>query len=330
MDADDLYGLALEEFVGARNALAKELRKADNREEAAAVAALRRPSIAAWSVNQLVRTQSRAVEELFDAGDALRDAQSDLLGGGGDARVLRTAADRERAAVDALVERARGLLSSTGDELSTTIVDRVAETLHAAALDEDARDQVRHGRLERELRHVGLGLGLGAGDATPPRPGARTAEQPPSGAAKAKRKRDTSESPSAAAESKRASKPQRETPDADPAAPEDQAASAPATPSAAGKRAERERAAAQREEAERVRRERAAVRREARAGHVAARRRADAATRALHAAEASRDDALEALRDAEAAVDAAAKQAADASASLKRAETHLAAAERRP
>ena len=59
--------------------------------------------------------------------------------GGGDASALRDAARRERDAVDALIEAARGLLSSEGHELSPTTIDRVTETLQAAALDEDAR-----------------------------------------------------------------------------------------------------------------------------------------------------------------------------------------------
>ncbi len=48
-------------------------------------------------------------------------------------------------------------MSSEGHELTQATLDRVSDTLHAAALDEDARGQVREGCLERELRHVGLG-----------------------------------------------------------------------------------------------------------------------------------------------------------------------------
>ena len=169
MDVDDLYGLPFDEFVPARNALARELRKAGKRDEAAEVSALRKPSVAAWAVDQLVRTQRKAVSELFDAGDALRAAQDDVLAGRGDGQSLRAAVDRERTAVDALAAAARGLLSSDGHELSPTIVERVADTLHAAALDDEAREQVREGRLERELRHVGLGV-LGAPPAGAPAP----------------------------------------------------------------------------------------------------------------------------------------------------------------
>jgi hypothetical protein len=171
MEPDDLYGLPLDRFIPERTALARDLRSRKERDDAAAVAALRKPSVAAWAVNQLMRSQGSAVADLFAAGDALRGAQADLLAGRGDGRTLRAAGERERAAVDTLVDAARGLLTTEGHELSPAVVERVADTLHAAALDEDAREQVRAGRLERELRHVGLGLGEAAPAApAPPRP----------------------------------------------------------------------------------------------------------------------------------------------------------------
>lgn len=158
MDIDDLYGAPLDRFVAERTQLAKALRKDGRREEAAEVAALRKPSVAAWAVNQLIRTQGRSVKDLFKAGDALQKAHDLATAGRGDAQALRKATQIERATVDTLVEAARGLLTSEGHELSPAVIDRVSETLRAAALDPDARAQVGEGRLERELRHVGLGL----------------------------------------------------------------------------------------------------------------------------------------------------------------------------
>jgi hypothetical protein len=190
MEPDDLYGLPLDRFVAERGALAKALRADRRRDEAKEVAGLRKPSVAAWAVNQLVRTQDARVGELLAAGDALRSAQEDLLAGKGDARTLRAAGDRERAAVDALVEAARGLLTSGGLELSEPVVERVADTLHAAALDEDAREQVQAGRLERELRHVGLGLGLGEGAAAPVPAAPTRARAKPAGKPAAKERKD--------------------------------------------------------------------------------------------------------------------------------------------
>ncbi len=174
MEVDDLYGLPLEQFVPQRTALSRELRAQGRREEAGEVTRLRKPSVAAWAVNQLVRTQGTAVRELFGAGDELREAHERAISGRGDGASLRAAADRERAAVDDLIGAARGLLSGEGHELSPAIVDRVAETLHAAALEDQAREQVRDGRLERELRHVGLGE-LAAGGVSSPAPARKPA-----------------------------------------------------------------------------------------------------------------------------------------------------------
>ena len=169
VDRRDLYGLPLERFIAERNALAKELRAEGCRDDAARVAAMRKPSLAAWAVNQLVRTQRRAVTALFDAGDALARAQSDLLTGRGEARALREAGQRERASVTKLVEAASGLLTSEGHELSPSILERVSETLHAAALDEHARAEAEDGCLHRELRHVGLGADRAVPSAAPRR-----------------------------------------------------------------------------------------------------------------------------------------------------------------
>jgi hypothetical protein len=157
MNAQDLYGLPLDRFVPEREALAKALRKQDRREEAAEVAALRKPSVAAWAVNQVIRTQRSAVAGLFEAGDALQRAHSELLAGHGDGIALREALAREREAVSELAENARGLLDSEGHELTQTVFERVSETLHAAALDPDARSQAQDGCLRRELRHIGVG-----------------------------------------------------------------------------------------------------------------------------------------------------------------------------
>jgi hypothetical protein len=168
MEPDDLYGLPLDRFTQERNALARQLRQAGRREEAQAVAKLRKPSLAAWAVNQLVRTQRREIDALFRSGDALQKAQTDLISGRGDPQALRDAVDAERTAVDQLIDRARGLLSGEGDELTPPKLEQVSETLHAAALDEEARTRVRDGSLDRELQHVGLGA-LSAGGGTPKR-----------------------------------------------------------------------------------------------------------------------------------------------------------------
>jgi vacuolar-type H+-ATPase subunit I/STV1 len=155
---DALYGLPLSEFTRSRDALAKELRKEGKREEADRVKSLRKPSAAAWVVNQLARTQRRDAKRLLDAGDALRDAYEKLSAGKGDATGVRRASEEQRQTAAALLELAPGLLDREGQAPSQATLDRVGETLHAVALDDDARREFEAGRLTRERRASGLPL----------------------------------------------------------------------------------------------------------------------------------------------------------------------------
>jgi hypothetical protein len=175
-EPSDLYGLPREGFVPARLELAKAMRKEGRREEAGVVASLGKPSVAAWAVNQLVRTRARDIAALFAAGDVLEHAQSELLAGRGDATALREAVARERDAASKLGELARGLLSSDGHQPTPTTLARVSESLHAAALDADARAQVKDGCLVREVRHIGLGQ---SSVGSQPASGSRSRTQPP-------------------------------------------------------------------------------------------------------------------------------------------------------
>src|SRR4051794_34207152 len=174
--ADDLYGLPLEQFVPERDALAKRLRAEKRRAEADEIKALRKPSVAAWAVNQAVRSQPKAARALWDAGDALVAAQDDLLAGRGDAAGLRAAAEGERTALDALLDAARGLLTSAGRDLGEGTIERARETLHAAAIEPATREDVAAGRATRERAHSGLG---GFGEAAMPAPAARTPRAAP-------------------------------------------------------------------------------------------------------------------------------------------------------
>ena len=157
-EADDLYGLALDEFVPARDALAKRLRADGRREDAEAVAALRKPSVSAWAANQAVRTQPKAARELWDAGDELRRAHAAIVGGKGKGKGdrLREATARHRAALRPLVEAASCLLDHRGHSLSRQTIERVGDTLHAASLDPSVRDEAAAGRLTGDHRYAGL------------------------------------------------------------------------------------------------------------------------------------------------------------------------------
>jgi hypothetical protein len=159
---DALYGLPLEQFTPERDELVKRLRKEGDRDGAARVKKLRKPTVAAWAVNQVARSQPKAIRELGKAAEALGKAQAAVLSGKGSADKLRAASERERAAVQVLMEAARGLLTGNGKALSESTLEDVADTLRAAALDEDTRELVLAGRVDRERRAAGLGSGLDA------------------------------------------------------------------------------------------------------------------------------------------------------------------------
>jgi hypothetical protein len=149
--ADDpialLYGLPLEDFVARRDALAKEARAAGDRERAAEIKQLAKPTRAAWAVNQLVHSRPEEVRALVAAGEALAGAQEQLLDGA-DPAVLRSAADASRALVDALAAEA---------PVDGATKDKVRATLHAATVDEDVRAEVAAGRVLKERSASGFG-----------------------------------------------------------------------------------------------------------------------------------------------------------------------------
>jgi hypothetical protein len=146
--ADLLYGVPLDEFTGARNAAAKELRDRGRGADADEVKALAKPTVAAWAVNQLSRRRHADLDEFLDAAAAARDAQ---LGGSDDPR---DAIARQRRALESLVAAARDEL---GGDASETVAARIRQTLEAAAVDDEAAEAVRQGRLVKELEPAGFG-----------------------------------------------------------------------------------------------------------------------------------------------------------------------------
>ena len=153
---DRLYGLPLDEFTAARNELARACRADGDRDGAERVKALPKPSVAAWAVNQLARKEQGGVRALLAAGERLRAAQAELLAGGsGDE--LREASATLRAAVSELVPPARAIVASGGRAATEATMDRIAETLRAAATGEEGRELLERGRLTSDLDATGFG-----------------------------------------------------------------------------------------------------------------------------------------------------------------------------
>ncbi len=152
---DRLYGADLDEFVKERAAAVKELRSEGRRDDAAVVAKLAKPSVAAWIVNRVAHDEPGLVNDLLDAGARVRDVQL----GAGSATDLRTAAEEQEAALRAVMRKAEKAAAARGSSTPATL-EKVRETLRAGALDADLAEQVRRGVLVREQRAVGFPLGV--------------------------------------------------------------------------------------------------------------------------------------------------------------------------
>jgi len=165
-DVDGLYALPRAEFVGARNALARRLRAAGETEAAARVARLRKPSAPVWAIDRLARSDPAGIDRLLDATDRLRATQ---LGRAGTEDVGAVSA-AQRAALEALVERAVALLRGGEGAGSPDTRARIAATLLGAAADPRRRADLRRGRLDRELAAPGFEVFAGSRPAAVPGP----------------------------------------------------------------------------------------------------------------------------------------------------------------
>ena len=166
-EIDKLFALPLEEFTAARNELAKRLAKDGEKERADEVRGLAKPSVPVWTINQLARSEKPMVRALLDAGAKLRRAQEQALGGG-NPDALRSAQSEEREALRALTHRAGEILREAGKPAGQAVLERINGTLGAAAVTEDAREDLKAGRLTSELRMSGF-ESLAGFEAPPPR-----------------------------------------------------------------------------------------------------------------------------------------------------------------
>ena len=202
-EIDKLYGIPLDEFVHDRDELAKRLRRDGEREAAEQVKKLRKPSAGAWALNQAVRRRRKETDALLAAGERLRAAHESLMSGGDQAE-LRDAMREERELASGLADCAEAIASETGKS-GPALRERVRSTLHAAAVDKEAREELATGRFVREREAVGLGPFGAAAVAPPPKTRPKRERTPPKAA-----KRDRTTDPSAAEREKAAERGRKE------------------------------------------------------------------------------------------------------------------------
>lgn len=138
--AAELYALPPAEFTAARNARAA----ASDPALAKRVKALRKATVAAWTVNLLAREGQLA--EAVELSAALREAQDDL-----DSAELSRLGRQRRALVAGLASQAVELARSAGVAVSGAARDDVEKTINAAVVDASAAAAVLTARLVAPL-----------------------------------------------------------------------------------------------------------------------------------------------------------------------------------
>jgi hypothetical protein len=150
--AEELYALPPAEFTGTRNQWAKQTKADGDAELANRVTELRKPSVAAWVVNMMMRHQGEQMTQVLELGASLRQAQEEL-----DGEALRELTRQRRQLTTAVTGQGRELARELGQKLTETVADQVQGTLHAAMVDEDAAAAVRSGLLVSALTATGVG-----------------------------------------------------------------------------------------------------------------------------------------------------------------------------
>jgi len=130
-EVDRLYQAPLAEFTAARNALAARIKAAHGADAAAHVKTLAKPSIIAWTLNQLYWRHQPEFMALLLAGDQLRLAQQQRLGGH-EVDVAPPTRARQ-AAIEALLALAADLLKEGGHQPSPDTRQRLQASLDALA-----------------------------------------------------------------------------------------------------------------------------------------------------------------------------------------------------
>lgn len=150
--AAELYALDPGEFTARRQALVAAAREAGEREAAAQIAALRRPTRAAWVVNRLSRENPELTAEFATLADQLRSAHLAL-----DGAQLRELSKERRRLIDAATVAA---YAAAGIATPTAALrDEVTATLGAVLADPDIAARFNTATLVTAEDQSGFGPG---------------------------------------------------------------------------------------------------------------------------------------------------------------------------
>ena len=148
---DALFKVPLTEFIGRRKELAARLKQTGYADEAEQVKALTKPSISAWTVNQLYWNHRDEFDELISTGQRFRKAQAS-----GKMVNMREALDARREALAQLSDLATEILTEAGHNPSLDVLRRITTTLEALSSLASFSDDTTPGRLTQDIDPPGF------------------------------------------------------------------------------------------------------------------------------------------------------------------------------
>ncbi|PZF11425.1 hypothetical protein DEJ25_10190 [Curtobacterium sp. MCPF17_011] len=146
--ARELLRTAPGDFVADRTTRQRAVRT-DDRELAAAIGKLRKPTPAAWIVDLLA--SENALDDAVDLGPALRQAQASA-----DPQQIATLRKQRSEVVAALADTGADRAAAAGHPATPAVLDQVRATIEAGMADPHAGAAIRSGLLLRPLESVGF------------------------------------------------------------------------------------------------------------------------------------------------------------------------------
>lgn len=153
-EIDALFKLPLAEFTAARNALAARLKKAGHAEESRLVKSFPKPSVPAWTINQLYWGKREAFDRLITTGEKFRTAQAAQLAGR--STDIRAPLEARRLALAELSKLAASTLRAGGGNPTPDTMRRITTTLEALATYGALPEAPRGGRLTDDVEPPGF------------------------------------------------------------------------------------------------------------------------------------------------------------------------------
>ncbi|MDO5503357.1 MAG: hypothetical protein Q4G67_09325 [Actinomycetia bacterium] len=150
--AQRLYGVPPEEFIAARKAEVSHAKDDGQKEAAAEIGRLRKPDVAAWALNQVVRERPDVVADLLALGARMRTAQASL-----DMAALQGMRVERDEAIAQFCSATATVAGERGQRLAASAQDAVRNTAIAVLADQGASDALASGLLTKALAYSGFG-----------------------------------------------------------------------------------------------------------------------------------------------------------------------------